>query len=78
MEELVFSKCVKFNDKIYKVLRQIPQHEFLRKDGTIKGEKFNAWKDWLGSDHVLKNNSHFIFCQTIQEIEWEDVHEEKS
>ena len=28
-----------------------------------------AYRDWLGCDHVLRNQTHFMFCQTIQEAE---------
>ena len=28
-----------------------------------------AYRDWLGCDHVLRTQSHFMFCQTIQEAE---------
>lgn len=61
---------------MYKVLRQIPHQRFMRKDGSMIVEKFNAWKSWLKSDHVLKNSTHFLFCETIVDVDWEDVTEE--
>ena len=28
-----------------------------------------AYRDWKGCNHVLRSQTHFIFCQTIQEAE---------
>ena len=28
-----------------------------------------AWKEWLGGDHVLKNNDEFWICETIKHAE---------
>jgi hypothetical protein len=28
-----------------------------------------AYRNWQGCDHVLRSQTHFMFCQTIQEAE---------
>ena len=50
---------------LYKVLRQIPFHGFEK--WGMDGVK--AWRDYLGADHVLKTQTHFMFCETIQEAQ---------
>jgi hypothetical protein len=26
---------------------------------------------WRGADHVLRSNTHFMFCETIQDAQYE-------
>ena len=58
------------NDIAYRVKKDIVVDKFLIK-GTNKlnMDLVQAYRDWLGCDHVLKTQSHFMFCQTIQEAE---------
>jgi hypothetical protein len=30
-------------------------------------ELVQAWRDYLGCDHVLRSQTHFLFCETIEE-----------
>ena len=60
-------------DDLYLILREVEISRLLDKAGQIRGDAFNALKDYLGSDKVLKNQSHFLFCETIQEANWEDI-----
>ena len=69
MEEIVIGKLLKYNGNFYRLVRQMPLHQFTRKDGSIIGEKYNAWKEWLKADHVFKTQSHFLFCETVQDAE---------
>jgi len=39
-------------------------------------EYVKAFRDWLKADHVLRTQTHVLFCETIQDVEWEDVVEE--
>jgi hypothetical protein len=61
----------KHGDKLYLVIRNIPEHNFKNKDGTINLEVLKAWRDYLGGDHVLKDNDRYLIVETIQEIEYE-------
>jgi hypothetical protein len=36
-------------------------------------EQVKLYRDWCGADHVLRDQTHFIFCQTIEDIEWEEL-----
>ena len=62
-------------DKYYVVIREIPLHNFMRKDGSIVSEAFNGWKEHLGAEHVLKNSTHFLFCQTVDDINYREIPE---
>ena len=31
---------------------------------------------WCGADHVLRSQTHFMFCETIPEVEFEEIHNE--
>jgi hypothetical protein len=68
MKELFFN-----NGKAYVILRKIAHHNVTGKDGNIKAELFNAWKEYLGADHVLRTSTEFLYCETVPDLEWEDV-----
>lgn len=61
----------KHNDKLYLVLRNMPEHNFKNRDGSFNMNVLKAWRDHLGGDHVLKQNDRYLIVQTIQEIEYE-------
>tara|TARA_R110000772_G_scaffold7215_1_gene24709 strand:- start:676 stop:897 length:222 start_codon:yes stop_codon:yes gene_type:complete len=58
------------SDNSYRVKRDIIITKFVIK-GTdqINMDLVQAYRDWLGCDHVLRSQTHFMFCQTIQEAE---------
>jgi len=37
---------------------------------------FSFWKEHLNSDHVFKDQTHYLFCHTIEDAVYEDVLEE--
>lgn len=58
------------NDQAYVVKRETPTHMFAQK-GTNKlnMELLQAWRDYLGCDHVLRTQTHFLMCETIRDVE---------
>jgi hypothetical protein len=62
-----------YGGEFYVILREIKVSTLSNRDGSLKGELFNAWKDFLGADKVLKKDGIFVFCETVQEANWEDV-----
>ncbi len=68
MKELFYN-----NGTAYIILRKIPHHSVSDKKGNIVPELFNAWKEYLGADHVLRNTTHFLYCETIPEVEFEEI-----
>ena len=57
-------------DAAYRVKQDIIIEKFVIK-GTdqINMDLVQAYRDWKGCDHVLRSQTHFMFCQTIQEAE---------
>jgi hypothetical protein len=62
-------------DKFYVIIREIPLHNLMRKDGSVIAELFNGWKEHLMANHVLKNSTHFLFCQAVDDISFTEVFE---
>ena len=60
------------NNKAFLILRTVPIEKF--EDGNVLNkDKVKVFRDWLGSDHVLRDAHHFIFCETIQDVEYEEI-----
>lgn len=60
------------NNKAYLILRKFIIHKF--EDGNVLNkDKVKVVRDWVGADHVLRDQHHFLFCETIQDIEFEDI-----
>ena len=56
------------NDNAYIVKREIPIIRFEQKNTNhLNMELAKAYRDWLKCDHVLRTQTHFLFCQTIEE-----------
>ena len=56
------------NDDAYVVKREIKIDSFVGKgQHSLNMEWVKAWRDWLQCDHVLKTQTHFIFCQRIED-----------
>ena len=63
-------------EKAYFILRQAP---FTKFEDQPNMEYLKMYRDWVGADHVLKSQTHYLFCETIEDIEYEAVTtEEKS
>jgi len=61
-----------YNGNVYLVLRDIPASNFYNKE-ELNRELLNAWKEYLGADHILKTDNRFLFCETVSEPEWNEV-----
>ena len=58
------------NDNAYVVKRETPIHVFVKKkENTINMELLQSYRDYLGCDHVLRTETHFLMCETIAEAE---------
>jgi len=62
-----------YGGEAYIILRRIPIHVFENEEGVLSMDKINAFKDWLGGDHVLRDQVHFLFCETVESIEFEEI-----
>jgi hypothetical protein len=60
----------KHNDKYYIIHRQIRIADFTDKDGKVNLELVKMCRDYFFRvDHVLRNDTHFLFAETIQDAE---------
>ena len=74
----MIGKFYQHGDKLYIIKREIPTHNFQQK-GTnhINMEFVKAWRDWLGVDHVLRTQTHFLFVVNVDEVEFEEIKNEE-
>jgi len=49
---------------------------FHKRDGEYLQDLFLEWKEKLKADHVLKDQTHYMFCHTIEDAVYEDILEE--
>ena len=61
------------NDTYYVVLREIKGHQVSNSNGSPNMEALKAWRDYLGGDHVIKVNDSYLVCETIEDVEFEDI-----
>ncbi len=60
----------KHGDAAYIVLKQKPISHFARKIGEQPDMEYvKLYMEWVQADHVLRSETHFMFCETIQEAE---------
>jgi hypothetical protein len=58
------------NDQAYVVKRETAVHAFeVKGQNKLNMELLQAWRDYLGCDHVLRTPTHFLMCETIEEAE---------
>lgn len=64
----------KHEDKAYIILRRIGEWRFQHKlSQPVDMELVKVFRDWVGADHVLRDKTYFMFCETIQDVEFEEL-----
>ena len=43
------------------------------KKGVIQMELLKAWRDWIGANHVLRMQDNYLMCETVPDIEFEEI-----
>jgi hypothetical protein len=56
------------NDNAYVVKREISKHMFVHKK-ELNFDWVRAYRDEMGYDHVLQDDTKFFFCEIIKEVE---------
>ena len=66
----------KHGDAAYIILKQKPISHFAIKIGEQPNMDYvKMYMEWVQADHVLRSETHFMFCETIQDAEIiEDEH----
>ena len=58
------------NDKAYIVKREVSVSPFeVKGQNRLNMELLQAYRDYLGCDHVLRTPTHFLMCETTPEAE---------
>jgi len=68
MDQIVY-----VNETAFKVIRSVPMHNF-GKDQS-ESEMVELYRKDIGADTVLNSDTHFLFCETIKEVEFEDIND---
>ena len=65
------------NNQAYVVKQEVRVSRFeIKGSNRLNMELCQAYRDWMGCDHVLRTQTHFLFCETIADaviIEGDDV-----
>jgi hypothetical protein len=62
-------RLFKHNGKAYVIHRSIPVSFFTDKKGMIDSDEIKEWRDYLPFvNHVLKNETHYLFAETIEDV----------
>jgi len=58
------------NGESYIILDQKPIHHFAKTYEDQPDMKYvHMYMQWCGADHALRNQTHFLFCETIPDAE---------
>ena len=58
------------NGESYIILDQKPIHHFAKTYEDQPDMKYvHMYMQWCGADHALRNQTHFLFCETIVDAE---------
>lgn len=61
-------------DNAYVIISQKPITYFAKTcDAVPNMEYVQLYMKWLRCDHVLNNQTHFMFCETIPNVDFEIV-----
>ena len=62
----------------YLVLKRTLEQHFHDKQNNPQLEYVQMYRDWVGADHVLRDQTHYIFCETIQDVEFEEINHDST
>jgi hypothetical protein len=60
--------------RAFVVLKRVWEGKFSSKLGNEPNmEHIQMYRDWVGADHVLRDQTHFLFCETIPDVGFEEI-----
>jgi hypothetical protein len=62
--------------KSYIIIRRVWDGKFLDKIGNPDLDKLKTFRDWCNADHVLRDQTHYLFCETINDVEFVELNKE--
>jgi hypothetical protein len=72
MVKIMWGELYYHNEKVFSIIRKVPIHNFIKKNEIDMNVVKNC-RDWLKCDHVLKTQTHFLFVEKIEDVEFEEV-----
>ena len=51
------------------VVRYLAEHNVRNSDGTVNMMVLEAWRDYVGANHVLRDASGYMLCLTVEDAE---------
>ncbi len=58
------------NNQAYVVKQEVNVNAFsIKGNNELNMNLVQAYRDWKGCDHVLRTQTHFLFCETIKDAE---------
>jgi hypothetical protein len=61
-------------DAAYIIVKQTPIQHFAKLIGEEPNMEYvQLYMQSLGCDHVLRNETHFMFCETIPDVDFEVI-----
>ena len=68
--DVIMRPVYNHNGESYIILDQKPLHHFMKSaEQQPDMEHVQMFMKWCQADHVLRNQTHFLFCETILEAE---------
>jgi len=62
------------NNEAYIVKRSVLMHHFASTlNDQPNMEYVQMYRDWVGADHVLRTPTHFLFCETVRDVDFEEI-----
>jgi len=49
------------------VVRYLAEHNVRNSDGSVNLKVLEAWRDYVGADHVLRDANGYMLCETVQD-----------
>jgi hypothetical protein len=59
----MFNELYHHQGNLYKILRKIHIYNFTNQN------QVKEFRDFLGSNHVLKDRNYYIFCEVVEDAE---------
>ncbi len=69
-----YYNLVKIDGVLLQIIRDFNPNYFVTDGSNQMNQKLiGLWVEYLGGDRVVRQNDRILICETVEEIEWEEV-----
>jgi|TARA_R110002050_G_scaffold96293_1_gene200313 hypothetical protein len=69
-----YYNLVKIDGVLLQIIRDFNPSYFVTDGSNQMNQKLiGLWVEYLGGDRVVRQNDRILICETVEEIEWEEV-----